>query len=79
VHLLKAPSVKCLSYQGAKGIYYLFGKDNKSLSITLWDDEDALAGSQPVADRIRSESSAEQHMEIAGVEEFEVPTRQLKD
>jgi hypothetical protein len=68
-----------LELPGCKGIYYLFGKDNKSLSITLWDDEDALAGSRPVADRIRSETSAEQHMEIVGVEEFEVLTRQLKD
>jgi heme-degrading monooxygenase HmoA len=33
-----------LEMPGYKGIYYLFGKDNKSLSITLWDDEDALAG-----------------------------------
>jgi heme-degrading monooxygenase HmoA len=68
-----------LELPGCKGIYYLFGKDNKSLSITLWDDEDALAASRPVADRIRSETSAEQHMEIVGVEEFEVLTRQLKD
>jgi hypothetical protein len=57
----------------------LYGKDNKSLSITLWDDEHALAGSQQAADRIRSETSAEQHMQILGVEEFEVLTRELKD
>ena len=68
-----------LALPGCKGIYYLFGNDNKSLSITLWDDKDALAASRPVADRIRSETSAEQHMEIVGVEEFEVLTRQLKD
>jgi hypothetical protein len=68
-----------LELPGCKGIYYLFGKDNRSLSITLWDDENALAGSHQAADRIRSETSAEQHMEILGVEEFEVLTRQLKD
>jgi len=56
----------------------LFGKDNKSLSITLWDDEEALAGSQHAADRIRSETSAQQHMQIIEVEEFEVLTRHLK-
>ena len=63
---------------GCVGIYYLLGKENKSLSITLWDDEDALAGSQQAADRIRSETCAEQHMEVLGVEEFEVLTQQLK-
>lgn len=68
-----------LDLQGCRGIYYLFGKDNKSLSITLWDDEKALSGSRQVADRIRSETSADQHMEILGVEEFEVLTRQTKD
>ena len=53
------------------------GQD-KSLSITLWEDEQALAGSQEAAAKIRTETSAEQHMEILGVEEFEVLTRQLK-
>ncbi|MGO4856921.1 hypothetical protein AB4074_06370 [Arthrobacter sp. 2MCAF14] len=70
---------KVLELPGCKGIYYLFGKDTKSLSITLWDDENALTGSHQAADRIRSETSAQQQMEILGVEEFEVLTRQLKD
>jgi hypothetical protein len=56
----------------------LFGKDNKSLSLTLWSDEKALADSRPVADRLRSETSAQQHMEILEVEEFEVLTRHIK-
>lgn len=68
-----------LGLPGCKGIYYLLGKDNQSLSITLWEDEEALAGSQEAANRIRTETSAEKHMEILGVEEFEVLTQQLKD
>ena len=68
-----------LELPGCQGLYYLFGKDNKSLSITLWDDENALANSQETADRIRSETSAEQHMQILEVEEFEVLTKRLKD
>ncbi|WP_240720924.1 hypothetical protein [Pseudarthrobacter sp. NamE2] len=64
---------------GCKGIYYLFGKDNTSLSITLWDDENALAGSQQAADRLRSETSAQQHLQILNVAEFEVLTRELRD
>jgi heme-degrading monooxygenase HmoA len=68
-----------LQLPGCRGIYYLLGKDNKSLSITLWDDEEALAASEQAANRIRSETSAEQHMQLLGVEEFEVLTRHLKD
>jgi hypothetical protein len=68
-----------LGLPGCQGLYYLLGKDNKSLSITLWEDEKALEGSQQVADRIRSETSAEQHMQILAVEEFEVVTRQVKE
>lgn len=64
---------------GCRGIYYLLGKDNKSLSITLWEDEDALEGSRQATDRIRSETSAAQNMEVVGVDEFEVLTEQLVD
>jgi heme-degrading monooxygenase HmoA len=68
-----------LQLPGCLGIYYLLGEDNKSLSITLWDDEEALAGSEETANRIRSETTAEQHMQVLSVEKFEVLTRQLKD
>ncbi|MEY9776611.1 hypothetical protein [Arthrobacter sp. MW3 TE3886] len=70
---------RVLQLPGCLGIYYLLGKDKKSLSITLWEDEQALAGSQDAAAKIRTETSAEQHMQILGVEEFEVLTRQLKE
>jgi hypothetical protein len=70
---------RVLGLPGCLGIYYLLGKDNKSLSITLWGDEEALAGSKQQADKIRAETSAEQHMQILGVEEFEVLTQQLAD
>jgi hypothetical protein len=68
-----------LEMPGCKGIYYLIGKDKTSLSITLWEDERALEASQQAADRLRSETSAEQHLQILGVEEFEVLTKELKD
>ncbi len=70
---------RVLELPGCLGIYYLLGKDNKSLSLTLWDDEAALAGSQEAADNIRAETTAEQHMQVLGVEEFEVLTRRVKD
>lgn len=69
---------RVLELPGCQGIYYLLGNDNKSLSITLWNDEKALAASQQAADRIRSETSAEQHMQILEVEEYEVLTRHVK-
>jgi heme-degrading monooxygenase HmoA len=70
---------KVLGLPGCRGIYYLLGKENTSLSLTLWDDEDALAGSRQPAEQIREETTAEQHLEILGVEEFEVLTHQLKE
>lgn len=70
---------RVLELPGCRGLYYLLGKDKTSLSITLWDDEQALAGSEQAANRIRSETSAEHHMQVIGVEEFEVLTRELKD
>jgi hypothetical protein len=70
---------KVLGLPGCRGIYYLLGKENTSLSLTLWDDEDALVGSRQPAERIRVETTAEQHMEILGVDEFEVLTHQLKE
>lgn len=68
-----------LGLPGCRGIYYLLGKEDTSLALTLWDDEDALDASRPVVDRIRAESTAEQHMEILGVDEFEVLTHQLRE
>jgi hypothetical protein len=68
-----------LGVPGCRGIYYLLGKENTSLALTLWDDEDALAASRPVVDRIRAETTAKQHMEILSVDEFEVLTHQLRE
>ena len=68
-----------LALPGCRGIYYLLGKENTSLSITLWDDEDALSGSRQAADRIRSETSAKQNMEVLRVDEFDVLSQHLKE
>lgn len=68
-----------LQMPGCQGIYYLRGKDNKSLSITLWDDKAALAASEEAANSVRSQISTEHRLQITGVEAFEVLTRKLKD
>lgn len=70
---------KVLALPGCRGIYYLKGSDDKSLSITLWDSEEALTRSEQPANDIRSETSAEQNMQVLGVEAFEVLTDQRKD
>jgi hypothetical protein len=70
---------RVLGLPGCMGIYYLAGKEGRSLSITLWDSEESLVGSQQPANLIRSETSAKQHLAVLQVEEFEVLTRQLKD
>jgi len=70
---------RVLELPGCRGLYYLAGKDNKSLSISLWESEEALTGSQQAANRIRSESAAEQQLQILEVEEFEVLTWEAKD
>jgi hypothetical protein len=70
---------RVLGLPGCMGMYYLAGKEGRSLSITLWDSEESLVGSQQPANLIRSETSAKQHLAVLQVEEFEVLTHQLKD
>jgi heme-degrading monooxygenase HmoA len=70
---------RVLELPGCVGLYYLKGKDDKSLSITLWNTQETLVESQQPAGRIRDESSREQNMQILDVEEFEVLTQHLKE
>ena len=69
---------RVLELPGCVGLYYLKGQDDKSLSITLWNTQEALLESQEPAGRIRSETSREQDMQILDVEEYEVLTEHLK-
>ena len=69
---------RVLALQGCRGLYYLLGEEGKSLSLTLWDDKGALDRSREATDAIRSETTAQQHMDVLAVEEYEVLTRALK-
>jgi hypothetical protein len=71
--------MRVLELPGCVGLYYLKGEDDKSLSITLWNTQEALVESQQPAGRIRSETSREQNMQILEVAEFEVLTQHLKE
>ena len=71
---------RVLALPGCRGIYFLNDAENgKGLSITLWDSADSLTASQMAANTIRADASAEQGMEIVGVEEFEVTSVSLQD
>ncbi|GAB2756280.1 hypothetical protein [Sinomonas soli] len=68
---------RVLVLPGCHGLYYLLG-EGKSLSLTMWEDKAALDGSREATNSIRSETTAEQHMEVLAVEEYEVLTNALK-
>jgi heme-degrading monooxygenase HmoA len=71
---------RVIAIPGCKGIYFLNGTDTDSaLAITLWDSAESLASSQKAANSIRSDTSQEQGMQIASVEEFEVTATAMKD
>lgn len=70
---------KVFALPGCRGIYYLKGSENKSLSITLWANKEALTASEQPANDIRLATSAEQNMQVLSVEAFEVLTEQRKD
>jgi heme-degrading monooxygenase HmoA len=71
---------RVLALPGCRGMYFLNDAENgKGLAITLWDSAESLAASQMAANTIRADASAEQGMEIVGVEEFEVTSVSLQD
>jgi heme-degrading monooxygenase HmoA len=58
---------------GYKGAVSLIDRSTgKSLSITLWDSEEALRTSRQSANQIRSAAAAMSPAEILSVEEYEV-------
>lgn len=69
---------RVLELPGCRGLYYLHGEGGTSLSLSLWEDKAALDGNRDAIDAIRAETAAEQHMEVLGVDEYEVLTQSLK-
>jgi hypothetical protein len=66
-----APRVQAMA--GCKGILTMLDRSTgRSLSITLWDNEEALAGSREEADRVRSEAASTTGSTITDVTEYEV-------
>ena len=58
---------------GFKGAYYLVERHSgKSVSITLWESEEAMRASEEAANQLRSESTQASGGEVVGVERYEV-------
>jgi heme-degrading monooxygenase HmoA len=63
---------------GCKGILSMVDKSTgHSLSITLWDSEDALTSTRETANRVRAEAAGATGASIADVTEYEVGIAEL--
>jgi heme-degrading monooxygenase HmoA len=59
--------------QGSRGVLLLVDRDSgREVSITLWEDEDAMRASEQAADRLRRDSAASSGQTIASVDRYEV-------
>ena len=64
---------------GFMGIYLLFDRESgRSLSITLWESEEAMQASEDAALRARTESAEAAGDIVLGVERYEVALQELK-
>ena len=58
---------------GYKGAYFLVDRQHgKSLTVTLWDSEEAMRASEEEANSLRSEVAAALGTQMVGVERYEV-------
>jgi heme-degrading monooxygenase HmoA len=66
-----APKVRAMP--GSAGLLSLINRDTgQSLSITLWDSEEAMVNSREAANRVRSQAATSTGSTIVGVTEYEV-------
>jgi heme-degrading monooxygenase HmoA len=65
---------------GFRGLFLLVDRaTGKSVSLTLWQDEQAMRASESLTNRIRQESAAREGERIVRVERFEVGFQHLKE
>lgn len=58
---------------GFEGLYYLVDRESgKSISITLWETEEAMRASEEAASKLRSESADASGATVEDVERYEV-------
>jgi hypothetical protein len=64
---------KLMQLDGYKGAYFLVDRQNgKSLSVTLWESEEAMSTSEEAANSLRSEVADTLGTQMVGVERYEV-------
>ncbi len=64
---------KLMQLDGYKGAYFLVDRQNgKSLSVTLWESEEAMSTSEEAANSLRSEVADALGTQMVGVERYEV-------
>ncbi|MFE5484195.1 hypothetical protein [Streptomyces sp. NPDC056527] len=63
---------------GFRGAYYLVDRaTGKATSLTLWENEEAMVGSEDRAAEVRDESSQREGQRVVSVEHFEVAFSRL--
>ncbi|MFB9387854.1 hypothetical protein ACFPM3_11900 [Streptomyces coeruleoprunus] len=66
-------------FPGFKGVYYLLDREKgHALTLTLWEDEEAMRNSEELADKVRKESAERDEMEVVSVERYEIPMSHLE-
>ena len=64
---------------GFEGVYYLVDRSSgKTLTITLWETEEAMRNSEEAANRIRTDEAAASGGKIVSVDHFEVAAAELR-
>lgn len=67
---------KVAEMPGSHGLYYLVDRDTgKTMSITLWDDEQAMDDSETSASQLRDETSSAAGARVVAIERYEVVTQ----
>lgn len=58
---------------GLKDAFFLLGTESdRAITITLWEDHEAMAASRVAASRLRSDAAASVDGAVVSVDEFEV-------
>ena len=64
---------------GFHGVYYLADRaSGKTMSITLWETEEAMRQSEEAADQLRADEAAATGGKIVSVEHYEVVASELR-
>jgi len=66
---------KVAAMPGSLGLYYLVDREaGKTMSVTLWESEQAMRDSETAADHLRDETSSAVSAKVLAVERYEVVT-----